>query len=116
MENFDKTTLYKILVVVNNFIAINDTIYINKEGAKYVITKYGFRPVEEYNLQEQIKEQKKQIVALTNKNKDLEKKYTGQKTQNATLTLINKKISKANKESYSRKKCECGSYIAKDEY
>ncbi|MFY7810106.1 MAG: hypothetical protein ACOVQ2_00085 [Flavobacterium sp.] len=41
----------EMLVMFNQLTHQNDKIYINNLGEKFVLTRYGFLPVEQYNLQ-----------------------------------------------------------------
>ncbi|WP_146739524.1 hypothetical protein [Flavobacterium aciduliphilum] len=61
--------LYHYLAILNHFIQEKEHIYTNPKGERFVLTKYGFYPVEQYNLQLKVERQERRIQELEQKNK-----------------------------------------------
>jgi actin-related protein len=106
----DKKVLYKILAQINHFINTDETIYLNANNERFVLTKYGFKPVEEVNLKllnkklyQTIEILKTENLALTNQQKNI----------HANLQLSINKVKKTNEKlsNTALNICDCGSII-----
>ena len=84
-EKFDSTEFYKYLAILNHLIEVKEKIYTNKKGEKYILTKYGFKPVEQHNLQLLTEQQIRQINNLETDNRVLTK-------ENEELIKVVKKL------------------------
>ncbi len=96
--------------MLNNFIEKNDKIYKNKAGDKYILTKYGFKPVDHNNIYIQIKEQQAKIKILEAQNKEILNKYEKQIKINNSLLAKNTEIKATNQKLANKKSayCSCG--------
>lgn len=110
----DKKRLYHFLAMLNNFIEKNDTIYKNKKGDKFILTRYGFRPVDEYNIQTLYKEQSSKLELVEQKNKEYKKKIENLKKENERLQELAKKVKATNVKLSSQKSayCSCGGLMS----
>ncbi len=109
----DKKVLYKILAQINHFINTDDTIYLNKNNERFVLTKYGFKPVEEVNLKHLNKKLLQTIEILKIENLTLSHQIEKQKNINENLQLSINKVKKTNKKlsNTALNVCDCGSII-----
>jgi hypothetical protein len=69
----DSKALFHYLSLLNHFIQVKEHIYTNPKGERFILTKFGFTPVEQYNLKWQVEEQRLKIAKLeqTNRIQDL---------------------------------------------
>ena len=95
-EKFDSTEFYKYLAILNHLIEVKEKIYVNKYGERFILTKYGFKPVEQYNLHLLTEQQQKKIKDLEIENKYLTKEFN-------ELKLVSKRIKLENQQLNSSK-------------
>jgi actin-related protein len=109
----DKKVLYKILAQINHFINTDETIYLNANNERFVLTKYGFKPVEEVNLKLLNKKLYQTIEILKTENLALLNQVKKQQNINANLQLSINKMKKTNKTLSNKviSYCDCGSII-----
>ena len=65
----DDKKLFRLLSLLNHFIEEKKHIYTNPKGERFILTKYGFSPVEQFNLKLQVEDQRRQIDNLERTNK-----------------------------------------------
>lgn len=95
-EKFDSTEFYKYLAILNHLIEVKEKIYVNKIGERFILTRYGFKPVEQHNLHLLTEQQQRTIKDLEIENRFLTKEVN-------ELKLVSKRLKSENQQLNSSK-------------
>jgi hypothetical protein len=100
LNNLD---LFEIIRLFNQLTHQNDKIYSNQEGKKYILTKFGFYPVEQFNLNLINDKLNLDNNNLKNKLNQLENQLEILKNNYDTFVTKNNKLKKLFKELYNKR-------------
>jgi|JFJP01.1.fsa_nt_gi hypothetical protein len=84
-EKLSNLDLYQLIAVFNALIHKKDNVYINNKKEKFVLTRYGFVPVDQPNLKLLTEQQNTQINHLETEVRVLQNDLKKQKTENKKL-------------------------------